>query len=57
MKYLTLFFLKIEKMSKNLLSAAVLIGPLRVNDYLKEIPAKSNTFQIWRCQMIMLNPC
>ena len=57
MKYLTLFFLKIEKMSKNLLSAAVLNDPLRVNDYLKEIPSKSNTFQIWRCQMIMLNPC
>ena len=33
MKYHTLFFWKLEKMSQNLLSAAVVIGALRVNEY------------------------
>ena len=37
MKYLTLFFSKIEKMSKNLSSAAVLIGALRVKPYLHNL--------------------
>ena len=31
MKYLTLLFSKIEKMSENVSSAAVVIGALRVN--------------------------
>ena len=31
MKYYTLFFLKLGKMSQNLSSAAVVIGTLRVN--------------------------
>ena len=34
MKYRTLFFFNLRKMSQKVLSAAVVIGALRVNDYL-----------------------
>ena len=38
MKYHTLFFFKLGKMSQNLLSAAVLIGALRVKNNVTIIP-------------------
>ena len=38
MKYHTLFFRKLGKMSQNLSSAAVVVGALRVNDNFDLVP-------------------